>query len=76
MADIAADGQLTFRDYFRPLDDPGLGRTLRFPGPFARLSATPLADPRRPPAPGEHNEAVYGALAGVDVAALRREGVI
>jgi crotonobetainyl-CoA:carnitine CoA-transferase CaiB-like acyl-CoA transferase len=76
VADTAADAQLASRDYFRPVDDAVLGRTPRFPGPFARLSATPLAGPRRPPAPGEHNDVVYGALPGVDVAALRRESVI
>ncbi|HYR96841.1 MAG TPA: CoA transferase, partial [Candidatus Binatus sp.] len=58
VADIAADPQLAFREYFRPVDDPALGATVRFPGPLARLSATPLAAPRRPPAPGEHNAAV------------------
>ncbi|HJQ83557.1 MAG TPA: CoA transferase [Candidatus Binatia bacterium] len=75
VADIAADPQLAFRDYFRPVADPALGRTLRFPGPFARLSATPLADPRRPPEPGEHNDAVWGGC-GRDAHALRRGGAI
>jgi len=49
---------------------------VRYPGPFARLSATPLAEPRRPPEPGEHNARVYGELCGHDPDALRREGVI
>ncbi len=60
IADVAADRQLAAREYFRPLDDPTRGRALRFPGPFARLSATPLAGPRRPPEVGEHNAVVYG----------------
>jgi crotonobetainyl-CoA:carnitine CoA-transferase CaiB-like acyl-CoA transferase len=79
VADIAADPQLAARGYFRPLEDPALGRSLRFPGPFARLSATPLAEPRPAPAPGEHNARVYGELCGYDaaaLAALRRDGVI
>jgi benzylsuccinate CoA-transferase BbsE subunit len=76
VADIAADPQLAFRDYFRPVEDPALGQTVRRPGPFARLSATPLAEPRRPPAPGEHNARVYGELCGCDVNALRRAGII
>jgi benzylsuccinate CoA-transferase BbsE subunit len=76
VADVAADPQLAFREYFRPLDDPALGRPVRFPGPFARLSATPLAEPRRAPDPGEHNALVYGGLCGYDVAALQHEGVI
>jgi crotonobetainyl-CoA:carnitine CoA-transferase CaiB-like acyl-CoA transferase len=76
VADIVGDPQLAFREYFRPVEDRTLGATPRVPGPFARLSATPLADPRRPPAPGEHNAAVYGALCGLDHGALRRDGVI
>src|SRR5262249_1651940 len=60
VADIAVDPQLAFRQYFRTMNDPALGRTVRFPGPFARLSATPLAEPRRPPEAGEHNAVVYG----------------
>jgi crotonobetainyl-CoA:carnitine CoA-transferase CaiB-like acyl-CoA transferase len=72
VADIAADPQLAFREYFRTIDDPSLGRAVRFPGPFARLSATSLAPPRRPPGPGEHNSLVYGD----DVARLARAGVI
>jgi crotonobetainyl-CoA:carnitine CoA-transferase CaiB-like acyl-CoA transferase len=79
VADIAADPQLAARAYFGPLDDDVLGRTVRFPGPFARLGATPLAAPRRPPAPGEDNARVYAELCGYGpeaVAALHREGVV
>jgi crotonobetainyl-CoA:carnitine CoA-transferase CaiB-like acyl-CoA transferase len=76
VADIAGNEQLEARGYFRPIDDTTLGRAVRFPGPFARLSATPLADPRRPPEPGEHNAVVYGELCGHDVDALVRDGVI
>jgi benzylsuccinate CoA-transferase BbsE subunit len=79
VSDIAADPQLAFREYFRPVAAPGGGRTVRFPGPFARLSATPLADPRRAPEVGEHNDAVYGELCGYPRATLdrlRAEGTI
>jgi crotonobetainyl-CoA:carnitine CoA-transferase CaiB-like acyl-CoA transferase len=79
VADIAADPQLAFREYFRPVADPTLGRTLRFPGPFARLSATPLAEPRRPPEPGQDNAEIYGAWCGygtAELTALARDGVV
>src|SRR5205085_8555288 len=59
VADVAGDPQLAAREYFRPVDDGPLGR-VAYPGPVARLSATPLADPRPAPAPGAHNDAVYG----------------
>jgi crotonobetainyl-CoA:carnitine CoA-transferase CaiB-like acyl-CoA transferase len=78
VADVAADPQLAARDYFQPVDDPTFGR-LRSPGPFARLSATPLAAPRRAPTPGEDNAAIYEGLCGYTPArvdALRRDGVI
>jgi len=76
VADIAADPQLAAREYFRPVADPALGRPLRFPGPFARLSATPLAPPRPAPAPGEDNVRVYGRLCGLDLAALAAQGLL
>jgi crotonobetainyl-CoA:carnitine CoA-transferase CaiB-like acyl-CoA transferase len=76
VADIAADPQLAFREYWRPVEDARLGGSVRFPGPFACLSATPLADARRPPEPGEHNEGIYRDLCGLDAAALARDGVI
>jgi crotonobetainyl-CoA:carnitine CoA-transferase CaiB-like acyl-CoA transferase len=79
VADVAADPQLAFRGYFAPVHDATMGRTVRYPGAFARLSATPLAPPRRPPEPGEDNPGVYGDLCGlgpVELTSLRREGVI
>jgi crotonobetainyl-CoA:carnitine CoA-transferase CaiB-like acyl-CoA transferase len=76
VADVAADPQLAFREYFHAVEDPGLGRPLRMPGPFARLSATPLAPPRRPPAPGEHNGPVYRGLCGLDPERLRDRQLI
>jgi crotonobetainyl-CoA:carnitine CoA-transferase CaiB-like acyl-CoA transferase len=79
VADIAADPQLTARAYFQPVDVPTFGRAVRHPGPFARLSATPLAAPRRAPAVGEDNAAVYGALCGYGpdtLAALAAAGVV
>jgi crotonobetainyl-CoA:carnitine CoA-transferase CaiB-like acyl-CoA transferase len=79
VADIAADPQLAARDYFQPVEDPALGRSVRLPGPFARLSATPLAPARRAPEPGEDNARVYGALLGYGADALTelmRDGVV
>jgi benzylsuccinate CoA-transferase BbsE subunit len=72
VADVVADPQLAARAFFRPVDDGALGR-VAYPGPLARLSATPLADPRRAPDPGEHNDLVYGAARA---ARLRQAGII
>jgi len=49
-------------------------------GPFAQLSATPLQMHRMPPpAPGEHNQAIYHDELGLqpaDIAMLRAQGVL
>lgn len=79
VADVAADPQLAARGYFRPVDEPAFDRPVRYPGPFARLSATPLADPRRVPEPGEDNAHIYEGLCGYPrtfTDRLRAEGAI
>jgi benzylsuccinate CoA-transferase BbsE subunit len=64
-ADIARDVQLKARGYFVPVDHTEtVGRTLTMPGPFAKLSETPIAINRRAPKLGEHNDEIYGGLLG------------
>ena len=50
-----ANAQLAARDYWQTVEHPELGRSVRYPGPFARFSATPIRYRRRPPTVGEHN---------------------
>ena len=64
MADIMQDRQLDAREYFVMVDHGPLGQ-VTYPGPWARLSATPLANTPRAPRIGEHNAAVYGELLGL-----------
>ncbi|WP_089936110.1 CaiB/BaiF CoA transferase family protein [Candidatus Entotheonella palauensis] len=54
---------LADRQYWTPLTHPELGRSIRYPGPFVRLSATPIAYRRRPPAVGEHTLEIEAELA-------------
>lgn len=64
VADITASEQLAARNFFVPIAHEGLGATLSYPGPFAKLSETPLAVAGRAPYIGEHNSEVYNELLG------------
>lgn len=66
VADIRADEQLEARGYFVAVDHGERGPVF-YPGPWAKLSATPLVDTPRAPAPGEHNDEVL-AEAGYSAA--------
>jgi benzylsuccinate CoA-transferase BbsE subunit len=79
VADIAHDPQLAARQFFVPMAPPEGMPALTVPGPFARLSQTPLTPPQPAPALGEHNQAVYGELLGLSsdyLGRLRAVGAI
>ncbi len=64
-ADIARDVQLKARGYWIAVDHTDtVGRTLTMPGPFAKLSETPIVANHRAPQLGEHNDEIYGELLG------------
>ena len=72
------DEHFRARGYFADIEHPDAGRLTYTGAPF-RLSDAPAAD--RSPAPrlGQHNAEVYGALLGLDaaaLAALRAKGVV
>jgi crotonobetainyl-CoA:carnitine CoA-transferase CaiB-like acyl-CoA transferase len=69
VSDVLAFEHLESRDYWQPLELPD-GRRLRRPGPFVRLSETPIAYRRGTPAPGEHAEEI---LAELEAGAAKRE---
>ena len=75
--EIAASTQLAAREFFVEVENPGRGR-IRYPGAFARSSATAIGI--RCPAPrlGEHTAEVLGelGLGAAEVAQLRAEGVV
>jgi benzylsuccinate CoA-transferase BbsE subunit len=70
VADIGADPQLKTRDYFVEVDAPALGRKLTLPGPFAKLSVTPIGPAGPAPRIGQHNAEIYGGLLGLTSARL------
>ncbi len=69
--DISTSPQFAAREWFVEIDDPGRGRTLRYPGPPWRFLGTPATLRRPAPLLGEHNAEVFGEL-GVDAAELER----
>ena len=65
VADIAADPQLAARQYFVQIPSPHLNRQFTMPGPFAKLSQTPVGPAGAAPQIGEHNQEVYCGLLGL-----------
>ena len=65
VADIADEPQLTDCHYFVEIAAPHLERKFTMPGPFAKLSETPVGPAGPPPQIGQHNHAVYCGLLGL-----------
>ncbi len=78
-ADLLDNEHLAARDYWIELEHEDIGESVTYPGPWAKLSATPLAVRRRAPQLGEHNHEVYGDLLGLSddkIKQLAADGVI
>jgi benzylsuccinate CoA-transferase BbsE subunit len=65
VADVASDEQLKARDFWTQVPHDTIGRTLTFPGPFAKLSATPIGSSTRAPRIGEHTDEIYRGILGL-----------
>ena len=77
--EVVESPQFASRDYFQNLAHPELGETFRYPGPFAKFSASPIEYRRRPPTVGEHNSEIYRGELGLpetEIARLTRAGII
>lgn len=77
--EVVENEHLMVRDYWRTFGHPELGQAFRYPGPFAKFSAAPIAYRRRPPTVGEHNRAIYLDELGLSVAQfgdLQTRGII
>ncbi len=66
-ADTLADEQLQARGFWRDVNHPDLGRSIRVPGAFARGDREIPAETRPAPALGQHNNEVLAKLASMPV---------
>ena len=76
--EVVESEQLAAREYWRDVEHPELGRSFRYPGPFVRCEAKPIAYRRRAPTVGEHNAEIYAEI-GIDsaeLARLRERGIV
>jgi len=77
--DALSDPHLLDRKFWKEVEHGESGETLSYPGPFAKLSETPLRPPKRAPRIGEHNEQVYMGELGLTsdrMKAYMKQGVI
>lgn len=77
--DILKSPQLEARDYWTEIEHPELGTTVKYPGPFSKLSETPPKVTRRAPLIGEHNGEILGQELGItdtEMILLKRKEVI
>ncbi len=63
--DLANSEQLAAREYWEEVEHPELNRTVRYHGPWARFSRTPMRTRRRPPLVGEHGDEIRAEVASV-----------
>lgn len=79
VAEVVESPQLESRGYFQSVEHPELGASFRYPGPFAKFSATPIQYRHRAPTVGEHNREVYRdeiMMSDREFAELVQKGII
>ena len=77
--DICENTQLHSRNFWVEVDHPEIPAQITYPGPFARLSETPLVTASRAPLPGEHNLEIYEkelTFSKRDLGLLHQSGII
>jgi crotonobetainyl-CoA:carnitine CoA-transferase CaiB-like acyl-CoA transferase len=77
--DIFENTQLDARSFWAKVDYPEIPAQITYPGPFAKLSETPLTRLKRAPLPGEHNLEIYEKELGFskrELELLQQSGII
>lgn len=77
--DLLENPQLKSREFWVNLEHTGLGDSIVYPGPFVKMSETPVSVRHRAPLIGEHNTEIYGGELGIGadkIIVLKQAGVI
>ena len=77
--DLMESPQLQARDFWLEVYHPEFEASVSYPGPFIKLSETPMQTNRRAPLIGEHNEEVYITELGLsreELAQLKGRAVV
>jgi crotonobetainyl-CoA:carnitine CoA-transferase CaiB-like acyl-CoA transferase len=73
-ADMLSSDQYRAREYWTKVAHPELSQDVVYPGPFAKLSETPIRYRRRPPLQGEHAKEIIGEQRAVSPATQSSAG--
>jgi crotonobetainyl-CoA:carnitine CoA-transferase CaiB-like acyl-CoA transferase len=79
VSDLLENPQLKSRDFWVRLSHDELNDEITYPGPFAKLSETPITLRKRAPLIGEHNDEIYSQelhISTVELAKLKKDKVI
>jgi benzylsuccinate CoA-transferase BbsE subunit len=71
--------QLIDRNFWSQVQYPELNATITHPGPFCKMSETPLEPPTRAPSIGEDNKTIYIdelKISELELTAMKKEGII
>jgi len=63
--DVLENPQLKSREFWVKIEHPELGDAFTYPGPFVKMSRTPVTVRRRAPLIGEHNIEIYRDELGI-----------
>ena len=78
MQDLLENEHLAFREFWQDVHHPGMDATFAVPGPYIKMSETPIEYLRAAPRIGEHNAEVFAEirLTEDDLERLRTAGVV
>ena len=77
--DLLENAQLKSRSFWAEVDHPELKDKITYPGPFVKMSETPVTVKHRAPIIGEHNRDIYHHELGIpigDLVVMKQAGII